>query len=177
MPSGTAGRPRWHKPALVLALLLVVGQVVVFFVLRSSRKHEERDTVSVQEHVVANDHDVLVLVLGPETPSVTSDQIRNVFLGRTTVWPNGTTARPLHRPADSLAAKTFYAGVLEMNPGAYAEHWSQLGSGDLAPPAVSSSEEVVAKVAATAGGLGYVMESELPVNAEGVRLVRLRSPR
>jgi hypothetical protein len=120
--------------------------------------------------------DVLVLVLGPGTPSVSNDQIRNVYLGRTTVWPNGTTARPLNRPAGTTAARKFYGGILKMNAGAFAEHWSeiQLGGGGIAPATVSSGKVTVAKVAATSGGFGYVMESELPENTNGVRLVRLK---
>jgi hypothetical protein len=120
--------------------------------------------------------DVLVLVLGPGTPSVSSDQIRNVYLGRTTVWPNGTTARPLNRPAGTTAARKFYGGILKMNAGAFGEHWSeiQLGGGGIAPATVSSGKVTVAKVAATTGGFGYVMESELPENTNGVRLVRLK---
>lgn len=120
--------------------------------------------------------DVLVLVLGPGTPSVSSDQVRNVYLGRTTVWPNGTTARPLNRPAGTTAARKFYGGILKMNAGAFSEHWSelQLGGGGIAPPTVSSGKVTVAKVAATTGGFSYVMESELPENTNGVRLVRLK---
>ncbi|GEM_PF-3626340 len=120
--------------------------------------------------------DVLVLVLGPGTPSVSSDQIRNVYLGRTTVWPNGTTARPLNRPAGTLAARKFYGGILKMNAGAFSEHWSeiQLGGGGIAPATVSSGKVTIAKVAATTGGFSYVMESELPENTNGVRLVRLK---
>lgn len=120
--------------------------------------------------------DVLVLVLGPGTPSVSTDQIRNVYLGRTTVWPNGTTARPMNRPAGTTAAKKFFGGILRMSAGAFVEHWSeiQLGGGGIAPATVSSGKVTVAKVAATSGGFGYVMESELPENTTGVRLVRLK---
>ena len=120
--------------------------------------------------------DVLVLVLGPGTPSVSSDQIRSVYLGRTSVWPNGTTARPLNRPTGTTAAKKFYGGILKMNAGAFSEHWSelQLGGGGISPPIVSSGKVAVAKVAATSGGFSYVMQSELPENTNGVRLVRLK---
>src|SRR5690349_3863421 len=42
MPSGDVGRPSWHKPALVFAMLLVVGQVVAFLVLRAAKKSEKK---------------------------------------------------------------------------------------------------------------------------------------
>ena len=120
--------------------------------------------------------DVLVFVLGPSTPSMSTDQIRNVYLGRASVWPNGTTARPLNRPAGTAAARKFYGGILKMSAGAYVEHWSeiQLSGGGIAPNVVSSGKTLVAKVAATSGGFGYVMESELPAETSGVRLVRLK---
>ena len=323
MPSGDVGRPTWHKPVLALAILLVVGQIVAFVILRSGKKNEtkadagivatntldatvldptpntttdtptppppidaavvevttqidaavetptkitttpsvpdkkkptraeilaqqkkereekkrdeddrrrqeqqDRDRKKIEQDRAAADQakvaaelerqkliaqkaeseaaavkaaaekakldaaktttpitpatppgpDVLVLVLGPGTPSVSSDQIRNVYLGRTTVWPNGTTARPLNRPSGTAAARKFYGGILKMGSGAFAEHWSeiQLGGGGIAPATVSSGKVTVAKVGATTGGFGYVMESELPENTNGVRLVRLK---
>jgi hypothetical protein len=118
---------------------------------------------------------VLVLVLGPGVPSVGSEQIRNVYLGRTSVWPNGTAARPMNRSFGTAAARKFFAGVLGMSGGTFLEHWSeiQLGGGGIAPPTISSATSLIAKVASTQGGFGYVLESELPENTSGVRLVRL----
>jgi hypothetical protein len=130
----------------------------------------------LQPAVTAKAPDVLVLVLGPGTPSLSSDQIRAVFLGNTSVWPNGTTARPFNRPGGTPAARKFYGGVLRMSAGDFREHWSevQLAGNGIPPPLAGSGANAVAKVAATQGGFTYVMESELPSNTNGVRLVRLK---
>jgi hypothetical protein len=107
---------------------------------------------------------------------VSSEQIRAVFLGRTSVWPNGSTARPFNRPGGTAAARKFYGGILQMSSGDFREHWSeiQLSGNGIPPPLAGSGANAVAKVAATQGGFTYVMESELPANTNGVRLVRLK---
>jgi hypothetical protein len=102
-------------------------------------------------------------------------QIHNVFLGKTSVWPNGTTARPFNRPSGTAAARRFYGGVLQMSSGDFLEHWSEAQlSGNGIPPTAGSGANVIAKAAATQGGFTYVMESELPANTTGVRLVRTK---
>jgi len=119
---------------------------------------------------------VLVLVFGPGVSSASREAIRNVYLGKTSVWPNGTTAHPMNRPAGSAAGRKFFGGILGMSIGEYREHWSQLqlSGGGIAPSTVSSATTMLAKVAATKGGMGYVLESELPENTNGVTLVRLK---
>jgi hypothetical protein len=125
---------------------------------------------------VKGSSNVLVLVMGPGTGSPGRDAIRNVYLGKSSVWPNGTTARPMNRPAGSAAGRKFFGGVLGMSGGEFREHWSelQLSGGGISPSTVSSATTMVAKVAATRGAMGYVLESELPENVNGVTLVRLK---
>ena len=119
---------------------------------------------------------VLVLVLGPGTGSPGSEAIKNVYMGKSSVWPNGTTARPMNRPSGSAAGKKFFSNVLGVSAGTYREHWSglQLGGGGISPPTISSASHMIGKVAATRGAIGYVLESELPENTAGVNLVRLK---
>jgi hypothetical protein len=119
---------------------------------------------------------VLVLVLGPGVSHPSREAIRNVYLGKTSVWPNGTTAHPMNRPSGSAAGRKFFGGILKMSGGEFKEHWSelQLSGGGIAPSTVSSATTMIAKVAATRGGMGYVLESELPENTNGVTLVRLK---
>lgn len=120
--------------------------------------------------------DVLVLVFGPGTPSASHDQIRGVYLGQTSVWPNGTAARPINRPLSTTAARKFYGGVLRTSADQFADTWNtlQLSGGGIKPPTVASGKAAVAKVASTRGGFTYAMESELPADISGVRLVRLQ---
>ena len=58
----------------------------------------------------------------------------------------------------------------------FREHWSSLqmsGSG-IAPSTIGSAESMIARVAGTAGAIGYVLESELPADLKGLRIIRLR---
>jgi hypothetical protein len=125
---------------------------------------------------VKGSSNVLVLVLGPGVSSPSREAIRNVYLGKSSVWPNGVTARPMNRPVGSAAGRKFYNGILGMSGGEFRQHWSdrQLSGGGIAPSTISSAATMVAKVAATRGGMGYVLESELPDNVNGVTLVRLK---
>ena len=143
---------------------------------RAAAEKARLDALARQKEQETPKVDVLVLVLGPSTPSMSAEQIRNVYLGRASVWPNGTTARPMNRPTGTAAAKKFYGSILRMSGGAFVEHWSeiQLSGGGIAPPVISSGKTVVSKVGATTGGFGYVMESELPADTSSVRLVRLK---
>lgn len=143
--------------------------------LAAERVRQAEVARAAQTQKPAGSPDVLVLVLGPGVPGVGSEHIRNVYLGRTSVWPNGTAARPMNRSFGTAAARKFFGAVLRMSGGAFLEHWSeiQLGGGGIAPPTVGSAPALIAKVATTPGGFGYVLESELPENSSGVRLVRL----
>ena len=117
---------------------------------------------------------VLVLVLGPGASSSRSD-IKSVYTGATSVWPNGTTARPYNRPASSGAGRLFYGRVLGMSAADVRDKWTslQLSGGGIAPSTVSSASAIIQKVAGTRGAIGYVLESELPADTSGLRLVRL----
>jgi hypothetical protein len=117
---------------------------------------------------------VLVLVLGPGASSSRSD-IKAVYTGATSVWPNGTTARPYNRSASSGAGRLFYGRVLGMSAADVRDKWTslQLSGGGIAPPTLSTASAVIQRVSGTRGAIGYVLESELPADTSGLRLVRL----
>jgi hypothetical protein len=121
---------------------------------------------------------VLVVVVSASAgrSSLTREEIRNIYFGKTTFWPNNTPVRAYNRPASSGAGKKFFRSILGMSSSAFREHWNelQLSGGGIAPSTVSSAQSIVARVAGGSGAIGYVLESELPADVSGVRLIRFK---
>jgi hypothetical protein len=126
----------------------------------------------------AGSPEVLVVLINPSAggSSLSRDEIRNIYFGRTNIWPNGRATRAFNRPASSAAGRKFFGIVLRTSSASFREHWSSLqmsGSG-IAPSTIGSAESMIARVAGTAGAIGYVLESELPADLKGLRIIRLR---
>jgi hypothetical protein len=119
---------------------------------------------------------VVVVSAGAGRTSLTREEIRNIYTGQTTFWANNTPVRAFNRPAGSPAGKKFFGSILGMSSGAFREHWNelQLSGGGIAPATISSPASIVARVAGGSGAIGYVLESELPEDVSGVRLIRFK---
>ena len=126
----------------------------------------------------AGSPDVLVVLVssGAGAANLSREEVRNIYFGRTTFWPNNTPVRAYNRPAGSAAGRKFFRSLLGTSAGAFREHWNelQLSGGGIAPATVTSAESIVARVAGSSGAIGYVLESELPADVSGVRLVRFK---
>jgi len=122
--------------------------------------------------------DVLVVVVSARAGGggLSREQIRNIYFGKTTFWPNNTPVRAFNRPGGSAAGRKFFRSILGTSAGAFREHWNelQLSGGGIAPATVSSAESMVGRVAGSSGAIGYVLESELPADVSGVRLIRFK---
>ena len=122
--------------------------------------------------------DVLVVLVSSRagSDSLSREEIRNIYFGKTTFWPNNTPVRAYNRPAGSPAGRKFFRSLLGMSSGAFREHWNerQLSGGGIAPATVTSAESIVARVAGASGAIGYALESELPADVSGVRLIRFK---
>lgn len=126
----------------------------------------------------AGSPDVLVVVVSSRAGagSLSREEIRNIYTGKTTFWPNNTPVRAYNRPAGSQAGRKFFRSLLGMSSSAFREHWNelQLSGGGIAPATVTSAESILARVAGASGAIGYVLESELPADVSGVRLIRFK---
>jgi len=122
--------------------------------------------------------DVVVVLISSRSgaANLSREEVRNIYFGRTTFWPNNTPVRVYSRPAGSPAGRKFFRSLLGTSAGAFREHWNelQLSGGGIAPATVTSPESIVARVAGSSGAIGYVLESELPADVSGVRLVRFK---
>jgi hypothetical protein len=122
--------------------------------------------------------DVLVVMVSSRAGggNLGREQIRNIYFGKTTFWANNTPVRVYNRPSGSAAGRKFFRSVLGMSAGAFREHWNelQLSGGGIAPATVGSAESIVARIAGGPGAIGYALESELPADVSGVRLIRFK---
>jgi hypothetical protein len=101
----------------------------------------------------------LVVVVGKASPirEVTVDTVRDVFLRRQRLWPDGSRAMPVNLPADSPQRRAFSERVLGRLPGELIEYWNRLYFDGIRPPLVLRSPDAVcAYVATEPAALAYV---------------------
>ena len=144
----------------------------------ASKETPEQTEVAPPPARPAGSPDVLVVLVSARVgaSSLSREEVRNIYTGRTTFWPNNTPVRAYIRPTGSPAGRKFFRSLLGTSPGAFREHWNelQLSGGGIAPATVTSAESMVARVAGSAGAIGFVLESELPADVSGVRLIRFK---
>jgi len=95
--------------------------------------------------------------------SLTKDQIKDIFLGKRTEFPDGSLAIPIDEVAGSAVRDEFYARFADMSPAQVRAHWSRIiftGRGE--PP----------KTAATGGeAKKLLLENHNIITYMDVRLV------
>lgn len=101
--------------------------------------------------------------------------LRSIYLGLTTFWSEDRRVKPYQRAHDGAAGKPFFRDVLGMTPARYRHTWQkqQLSGQGVEPEVIASAATLVAKVAATTGAIGYMLESEAPATDARVRLIPL----
>ena len=99
--------------------------------------------------------------------------LAQVFLGRVERWGNGTPIAPIDLSAMSPVRAAFSEGMLGMPTAAVRRYWEQrLADGRRPPPVKTSTEEMIAAVAAVEGGIGYVpADTLLP---ESVKVIEVQ---
>lgn len=101
--------------------------------------------------------------------------LRGMFGMRLRAWPDGTPVTVFVLADDSSAHVEFCTDLLQMFPYRLRQDWDRLVySGTGQPPVVvASQDELLRRVAATPGGIGYVgaVSGELP---EQVRILDVR---
>jgi hypothetical protein len=101
----------------------------------------------------------LVVVVGKDSPirAVTLDTVRDVFLRRQRLWPDGSRAMPVNLPADTPERRAFSERVLGRLPVELVDYWNRLYFEGIRPPLVLRSPDAVcAYVATEPAALAYV---------------------
>lgn len=99
-----------------------------------------------------------------ELKAINKEDLRNLYLGKTTFWPANVKVVVFDRPVDRPAGTAFYRDVLKMVPSRFRHHWQskQLSGQGVAPEVVAGADDVLARVAATVGAIAYVHADEVP---------------
>lgn len=107
----------------------------------------------------------LVVVTGPKTgvPTLSKEEVVNIYLGRYRRLSNGLPAEPLDMGEASETKKEFYWKLVEKTPAEINAYWARLVfSGQTRPPAtVKSNDEVAARLMSRPGVLAYVERDKL----------------
>jgi ABC-type phosphate transport system substrate-binding protein len=89
---------------------------------------------------------------------LTRAQVADLFLGKARRWPDGTQAAPVDQSATSPVRQSFSADVLGRPVNGILTHWQQqiMSGRGVPPPVKQSDQDVLAVVAGSPGGIGYV---------------------
>ena len=106
--------------------------------------------------------DVVVVVSAKCAISTLSkDQVTDIFLGKTTRFPDGAPAVPVDQIEGSPARDEFYAKLAGKSPAQLKAHWTKIiftGRGQ-PPKSVANSIEVLKLIAANPQAISYVERS------------------
>ncbi len=114
------------------------------------------------------------VIVSPSLASITLDRrmLRAVFTMRMREWPDGSPIRVFVLPDDDPLSDQFYRERLGMYSYVLRRAWDRMvftGTG-LAPTIVKSEREMIERVRATPGAIGFVSQREL--SKSDVRLLR-----
>lgn len=142
-------------PTLVLALILTPG--------------------SSAQAVQSSAADTVVVVVAAASPvaEISRRHLADLYLGRTTRFPNGEPAEPIDQEKASAARADFYQRYLGRSLAEIKAHWSRLiFTGRGRPPRdVPSGEDVRRLVAENPGAIGYI---ERRLVDGSVRIIRVQ---
>lgn len=105
-------------------------------------------------------HAEIALIAHLDNPekSLTSEQVKQIFLGKTGSFPAGHKAVPVDQKDGSSSRTEFYMKITQKDPSEIKAYWTKLVfSGKGTPPAALDSDaDVKAWVAKNPDGLGYI---------------------
>lgn len=117
-------------------------------------------TLIIGQGALAADYALIVNAANPIEGSEAElkSQITRLFLKQQNDWPDGTSAVPLDRKADSAEHTAFLKGVLEMSETELDTHWLRLKqiSGETPPREVGSDRILIRTVGKAEGAFGMV---------------------
>ena len=102
------------------------------------------------------------------------DDVINIFLGRYRQFPGGQAALPVDLPDSHPDKARFYASLVGKNLADIRAYWARLVfSGKTAPPLQAAGpDEVLERVAAERGGIGYLDRTKADSRVRVVMAVR-----
>lgn len=105
----------------------------------------------------------LVVVAGAQSPlqHLSREQVADIYLGRVTTLPGGTSAQPLDLPASSQEREAFYSLITGKSSAQVRAYWAKMsftGKG-IPPKTVASSADIKKLASSKPGAIAYLAES------------------
>jgi hypothetical protein len=105
----------------------------------------------------------VVAVVSAKSPvlALNANQVADIFLGKTSRFPDGSEAVPIDQVEDSPARDRFYSAYTGKSPAQVKAHWSKIiftGRGQ-PPRQVSNSAEARKLVASNPNAIAYIDSS------------------
>ena len=105
----------------------------------------------------------VVVVVSPKcaVSTLSKDQVMDIFLGKTTRFPDGAPAIPIDQMEGTPARDEFYAAFANKSPAQVKAHWTKIiftGRGQ-PPKSVPNSVEVRKLIAANPQAISYIERS------------------
>lgn len=116
----------------------------------------------------------LVVHVGNPVTALSRDNVMQIFLRKTTSWPNGQPIAAVDQRSDAPSRHSFSLSVLRKDTNEIASYWNQMifSGRALPPPTKGSDDEVLAYVRSNPNAIGYI-GGETPIG-EGVKVVRIQ---
>lgn len=106
---------------------------------------------------------VVVVATSSPVKTLARTQVADIFLGKTSRFPDGGQAVPIDQTEDSPTRDEFYTTFTGKSAAQLKAHWSKIiftGRGQ-PPQAVSSGAEVKKRIAGNPDTIGYIDAQEL----------------
>lgn len=118
----------------------------------------------------------LVVVVSAKNPlpSLRSEQVADIFLGKSSTFPGNGPALPLDLPDGSAPREEFYAKVANKSPAVLKSYWSKLiFTGEAYPPKeISGMAGVKKMIAEHPSYIGYIDRSMVDASVKVVLVLR-----
>jgi len=109
----------------------------------------------------------LVVVANPESPNISPDYVKKIYLGFVKTLPDGTPALPLIMKG---SPDTFFQKVLGISQKDFKAHWlTKALSGEGIPPREVGVDEIVDLVKRNRGAIGIVPANK--ARQEGLKIL------
>ena len=107
----------------------------------------------------------VVVVTGANNPlpTLSKNQVRDVFLGKVVSLPDGNSSAPIDQPASSPLREEFYMKVANMTAAQARAHWAKLyftGRG-VPPPQGKDGDDIKKRLNSMPGAIGYLDRASL----------------
>lgn len=101
---------------------------------------------------------------------MTEEQVQQLFLGKTSSFPNGTPALPVDQPSSSASNTAFYEQVVKKSGSQLKAYWTKLVfSGGGTPPQEVGDDNAVKQIVATnPNAIGYIDSAKVDASIKVV---------